>query len=471
MSMAQTFGLIVGNRGFFPDELAKDGRSKILEVLKKKGFEVIAPSTEDTKFGTIETWEDAQKCARIFDENRHRIEGIIITLPNFGDERAAAQTIRLSGLNVPVLVHAFPDQIDALDVQNRRDSFCGKLSICNNLKQFQIPFSLTSYHTEDPDSPAFGEDLEWFAGVCRVVKGFKNLKAGAVGARPAAFNTVRFSEKILESYGISVETIDLSEIIGNMNRLDNNNPEVQRKLQEIKDYIDTTGIPEEALIKMAKLYVVLEEWIKATGVSLLSLQCWDSIEENYGIMPCTVMSMFSEKLIPAACEVDLVGGLSMYALQLASQKPSALVDWNNNFGEDPDKAILFHCSNFPKSLLRGAKMGYGDIISSSVSKEKAYGTCYGIIPPGEVTLARLSTNDEEGNLISYIAEGEITSDRVNTFGGVGVAKIEDLQSLLSYICTNGFEHHVAISLSQSGDILSEAFENYLGIEAYYHNIY
>ena len=170
--MAQTFGLIVGNRGFFPDELAKDGRSKILEVLKKKGFEVIAPSTEDTKFGTIETWEDAQKCARIFDENRHRIEGIIITLPNFGDERAAAQTIRLSGLNVPVLVHAFPDQIDALDVQNRRDSFCGKLSICNNLKQFQIPFSLTSYHTEDPDSPAFGEDLEWFAGVCRVVKGF-----------------------------------------------------------------------------------------------------------------------------------------------------------------------------------------------------------------------------------------------------------------------------------------------------------
>ena len=314
-------------------------------------------------------------------------------------------------MNVPVLVHAFPDQINTLYVQNRRDSFCGKLSICNNLKQFQIPFSLTSYHTEDPDSSILGEDLEWFAGVCRVVKGFKNLKAGAVGARPAAFNTVRFSEKILESYGISVETIDLSEIIGNMNRLDNNNLKVKGKLQEIKDYIDTAGIPEEALVKMAKLLVVLEEWIEATGVSLFSFQCWNSIEENYGIMPCTVMSMFSEKLIPAACEVDLVGGLSMYALQLASQKPSALVDWNNNFGDDPDKAILFHCSNFPNRFCREPEWDMATSSPLRFPKKKLTGLVTELYLM-EANSGCLATNDEEGNLISYIAEGEITPIRL-----------------------------------------------------------
>lgn len=466
--MAQTLGVIVGNRGFFPDELAREGREKVLAILEDMGFDVVTLSPEDTKFGTVETWEDAQKCAHLFDEYRKDISGIVVTLPNFGDEKGIAYALRLSGLNIPVLVHAFPDRTDLLDVKNRRDSFCGKLSVCNNLKQFGIPFSLTTYHTEDPESEIFRKDLEWFAGVCRVVKGFKNLKAGAIGARPNAFNTVRFSEKILEHYGISVEVADLSEIIGACNALSEEDRKVKEKLAEIRSYLDTSGIPDKALVKIAKLSVVIEEWIKKAGVSLVAIQCWTSIEENFGIMPCTVMSMLSEKFIPAACEVDLTGGLGMYALQLASQKPSALVDWNNNFDDDPDKAILFHCSNFPKSLLRGIRMGYGDIISSTLPKENTYGTCYGTIPEGPLTVARLATDDTEGRIVAYIAEGEITKDMVNTFGGIGVAKIDGLQELLAFLCENGFEHHVAVNLSHVGEILAEAFEKYLGFETYWH---
>ncbi len=466
--MAQTLGVIVGNRGFFPDELAREGREKVLAILEDMGFDVVTLSPEDTKFGTVETWEDAQKCAHLFDEYRKDISGIVVTLPNFGDEKGIAYALRLSGLNIPVLVHAFPDRTDLLDVKNRRDSFCGKLSVCNNLKQFGIPFSLTTYHTEDPESEIFRKDLEWFAGVCRVVKGFKNLKAGAIGARPNAFNTVRFSEKILEHYGISVEVADLSEIIGACNALSEEDRKVKEKLAEIRSYLDTSGIPDKALVKIAKLGIVIEEWIKKAGVSLVAIQCWTSIEENFGIMPCTVMSMLSEKFIPAACEVDLTGGLGMYALQLASQKPSALVDWNNNFDDDPDKAILFHCSNFPKSLLRGIRMGYGDIISSTLPKENTYGTCYGTIPEGPLTVARLATDDTEGRIVAYIAEGEITKDMVNTFGGIGVAKIDGLQELLAFLCENGFEHHVAVNLSHVGEILAEAFEKYLGFETYWH---
>lgn len=467
--MAQTLGVIVGNRGFFPDELAREGREKILAVLEDMGFDVVTLSTEDTKFGTVETFEDAEKCARLFDQYRKEISGIIVTLPNFGDEKGVAYAIRLSGLRVPVLVHAFPDQTNLLDVKHRRDSFCGKLSVCNNLKQFGIPFSLTTYHTEDPDSEIFRKDIEWFAGVCRVVQGFKNLKAGAIGARPNAFNTVRFSEKILERHGISVEVADLSEIIGACERLGDSDTRVREKLAAIREYLDVSAVPEEALVKIAKLAVVLDEWIAQTGVRLVAIQCWTSIEENFGVMPCTAMSMLSERLIPAACEVDLTGALGMYALQLASGKPSALVDWNNNFDDDPDKAILFHCSNFPRSLLEGIRMGYGDIISSTLPKEKTYGTCYGTIPQGPVTLSRLATDDTTGSIVAYVAEGEITADRVQTFGGVGVVKVEGLQDLLAFLCENGFEHHVAINLAHVGEVLVEAFDKYLGFDTYWHN--
>lgn len=462
--MDQTLGVIIGNRGFFPDALAKEGRERILSTLEKEGFKTICLTPEDTKFGTVETYEDAQKCSKLFREKGEEISGIIVTLPNFGDEKSIAYTLRLSELKVPVLVHAFSDHPDKMDVQNRRDSFCGKLSVCNNLRQFDIPFSLTTHHTEDPESPAFSQDLAWFAGVCRVTGGFRHLKVGAVGMRPNNFNTVRYSEKILENYDISTEVVDLSEIIGRANRISTNDSRVKAKIKEIKEYIDTQGIPEEALQKMAQLKITLEEWIQETGVSLLAFQCWSSIEENFGVMPCTVMSMFSENFIPAACEVDVTGALSMYALQLASQKPSALADWNNNFGDDPEKAVLFHCSNFPKSFLEGARMGYGDIISSSISKEQTYGTCYGTIPSGPVTLARLATEDTEGTIIAYLAEGEITNDRIQTFGGVGVVKIPGLENLLSFMCEEGFEHHVAFNLSQSGKILFEAFNKYLRVE-------
>ncbi|HSV30987.1 MAG TPA: L-fucose/L-arabinose isomerase family protein [Atribacteraceae bacterium] len=467
--MKQTLGLIVGNRGFFPAELARDGRKKMLSLLTGWGYDVVCLSPEDTRYGAVETADDARKCAELFDEHRKTISGVVVALPNFGDEKAIAHTLRQSGLNVPVLVQAFPDDPSTMTIESRRDSFCGKLSVCSNLRQFGIPFSLTGEHTVHPDSEIFAGDIAWFSAVCRVVNGFKNLKAGAIGARPNAFNTVRFSEKILESFGISVETADLSEIIGQANRLADSEAKVTGKLAEIKAYIPSEGVPEASLTKMAKLAVVLDEWIAASGVKLFAFQCWTSIQKNYGIMPCTVMSMFSEKLLPAACEVDLTGGLGMYALQLASGTPSALVDWNNNYGDDPDKAVLFHCSNYPRSLLENPRMGFGDILSSSaVSKDQAYGTCYGTIPAGPATLARLATDDTTGGITAYIAEGEILPERIDTFGGIGIVDIPELQDLLNHLCEGGFEHHVALNLSYSGDVLNEAFQKYLGFDTYFH---
>jgi L-fucose isomerase-like protein len=242
MSKQMTMGVIVGNRGFFPSHLATSGRLEMIAALEAAGIKPIVLTPEDTAHGAVETYEDAKKCAALFKQHAPEIDGIIITLPNFGEERGLADTLRLANLQVPVLIQATPDHAGKMSIAFRRDSFCGKMSISNNLRQYGIPYSLTRLHTEAPDSPEFKADLEWFAAVCRVVDGMKNLRIGAIGARPTAFNTVRYSEKLLEKSGITVETLDLSEIFGRIERTKDNDDAVQAKLATIKKYISTNNV-------------------------------------------------------------------------------------------------------------------------------------------------------------------------------------------------------------------------------------
>src|SRR5579859_7614058 len=279
-----TFGLIVGNRGFFPDHLAKSGREEMIAVIQNAGYGVVAVGPDETKHGAIETRAEAARCADLFKKHRDSIAGVIVTLPNFGDERAIADTLRMAGLNVPVLVQATPDTPARMTIRDRRDSFCGKMSACNNLKQYGIPYSLTTLHTEAPDSETFRKDLEWFLAVCRVAKGLKRLRIGAIGARPAAFNTVRYSEKILEGSGISVETLDLSEVIGRIGRLKDDEKPVTERLAAIRKYVSTQSIPETALVKMAKLGVVIGNWMRDTELHISAIQCWTSLEEFFGVV-------------------------------------------------------------------------------------------------------------------------------------------------------------------------------------------
>jgi L-fucose isomerase-like protein len=464
-----TFGMIVGNRGFFPDHLAQSGRSEMLAALEKAGYQAVAPGPQDTKFGAVETRAESTCCADLFKKHRESIDGVIVTLPNFGEERAIADTLRMADLNVPVLVQATPDTPGRMTIQDRRDSFCGKMSACNNLTQYGIPYSLTTRHTEAPDSECFRHDLDWFAAVCRVVRGLRRLRIGAIGARPAAFNTVRYSEKILEAAGISVEPIDLSEILGRIARMRDHDPAAVAKLEAIRRYVPTDGVPAEPLMKMAKLGAVVDEWMAQTEVAISAVQCWTSLEEYFGVVPCTVMSMMSENLMSSACEVDICGVIGMHALQLASGTPSALLDWNNNYGEDPDKAVCFHCSNLPKHFFKEVRMDFQQIIAGTVGRDNTYGTCEGRVKSGPMSFARFSTNDRQGSIHGYVGEGEFTDDPLQTFGGAGVVRIPRLQELLRYICERGFEHHVAANLAPVAAAVEEAATRYLGWSVYRHS--
>ena len=476
-----TLGLIVGNRGFFPDHLAKSGREEMIRVLEAAGVEVVTPGPEQTRFGAVCTREEAKVCAGLFKARRDDLAGVIITLPNFGEERGLVDTLRLSGLDVPVLVQATPDAPGRMTIRDRRDSFCGKMSACNNLTQYGIKYSLTSQHTEAPDGEAFHRDLGWFLGVCRVVRGLRGLRVGAIGARPAAFNTVRYSEKLLEAAGISVETVDLSEILGRVERMKEGDAAVAAKLQAITAYVSVGGVPAPALTKMAKFGAVVDRWMAEADVAVTAVQCWTALEDYFGVVPCTVMSMLSDQLRSSACEVDICGAIAMHALRLASGTPSALLDWNNNYGADPDKAVCFHCSNLPKHFFAGAegragsapavggvRMDYQEIIAGTVGRDNTWGTMVGRVKAGPMTFARFSTDDRRGAIRGYVGEGEFTDDPLDTFGGAGVVRIPRLQPLLRFICENGFEHHVAANLSSVAAEVFEATTKYLGWEMYRH---
>lgn len=469
MQLKNALAVIVGNRNFFADSLVEQGRKEILSVLGELGIEVVIPDEKTTKLGAVETWEDAQKCAELFKANRDKIGGILVTLPNFGDEKGVADTIRLSGLDVPILVHAFPDKTTALTAADRRDAYCGKLSVCNNLYQYGYAFSVTRRHTLDPRSDEFKAEVTRFYKLCRVVNGMRTLRLGAIGARPDAFKTVRFSEKLLEASGISVSTVDLSEIIAGAQKLADDDPRVRAKLDEIRAYTNTGGAPEASLVKMAKLGVVISDWMQANSIDATAFQCWTSIQQNYGVNACTLMSMMSDQLMPSACEVDICGVAGMVALQLASGTPSALVDWNNNYNDEPDKLLLFHCGNWPRSLVKDIKMISAEILGTTLGPEHTWGALEGRPAPGPVTFARLDTDDRVGLIRAVVAEGMFTDDPLSEMSGMrAVVQVPDLDGLMRYLCLNGHAHHCAINASHVGNILAEAFDTYLGWDVYYH---
>jgi L-fucose isomerase-like protein len=367
-----------------------------------------------------------------------------------------------------VLVHGYPDDLGRMDVVNRRDAWCGKISVCNNLYQFGIKYSLTTKHVVHPTDASFRVDLHDFLGVCRVVKGMRSVRIGAVGARPGAFNTVRYSEKILQRHGISVTTVDLSEILGNANKLTADDASVKAKLEQIHAYTSTGATPPDRLVQIAKLDVVLGDFMQEHALDATAIQCWTSLQKNYGCNVCTNMSMMSENMLPSACEVDVTGTLSMYAMQLASGTPSALVDWNNNYADDESKCVLFHCGNWAKSFLPDISISTAPILGTSVGTENTFGALDGRTPAMPLTFGRISTDDCKGVIKAYVGEGDLTDDPLETFGNRAVAQIRDMQGLMQYVCRNGFEHHVVMNASRTAGILKEAFSNYLGWETYHH---
>lgn len=458
------FGVIVTTRGLFNPALAEQGRRDLLAVLEKQGYGYVIPDEKATPAGAIETRAHGEKCAAVFQANRARIDGIIVTLPNFGDELGVLSALEMAKLDVPVLVHAFDDDLAKVDVAHRRDAFCGKISVTNNLRQYGIPWTDTTQHSSAVDGPELAADLDRFARVCRTVRGIRGARIGQIGARPAAFQTVRCSEKVLQAAGITVVPVDLSEIIASAEKIRENAADVQEKLSRIRRYGRIPDrIPASTLVRQARLAVAIDRWMEENGCAASAMQCWTSIQKNYGCQACLSMSLMGESGLPSACEVDIGGALSMLALQLASGNAPAILDWNNNYGEDRGMCVNTHCSNFPRSFIGGdIEISEASVLGESLGRDSCFGAIKGKVKAGPMTFFRMDTDDRIGAARAYVGEGEFTDDPFPMDGGIAVCRIPGLRQVLAHVTTEGYPHHVAMVRSHCADVVQEAAGKYLG---------
>lgn len=467
-----SFGVIVGTRGIFSAELAKCGRSQLLAQLQKLGHNAVILPAEATPSGAVESLADARKCADLFSQHRNEIDGVIVCLPNFSDELGIINTLNWAKLGVPVLVQASDDDLDKVDYAHRRDSFCGKMSVCNNLRQYGIPFTDTTTHTVAVNSDVFIRDIEFFAGVCRVVGGLRTARIGAIGSRPAAFQTVRVSEKLLQASGITVLPADLSEIMAATAKIDVASQRARDILAEMKAYGKVPAGEKNLDAKFerhVRLYLATENWMHENAIDAVAFQCWSSLQLNYGCQACLMMSMMGDKLVPCACEVDIAGVVAMYALVLASGKAPALIDWNNNYGDDRNKCVAQHCGNYPRSLVgRDIEVFTPGALAKVWGEDNCFGGIQGKVAAGDMTYLRFSTDDLHGRIRGYIGHAEFTDDPFNMSGSIAVCNIPNLQKLLKYICKQGFEHHTAMVRSHCADVINEAATTYLGWDLYVH---
>jgi L-fucose isomerase-like protein len=455
--------LVVGSREFFNGTPALESRGELLRRLDEMNVGAVIPPADATKNGAVQSREDALRYATFFRAQRPGIDGLVICLPNFGDEIAISELINEARLGVPILLQASNDEIDKVDVKSRRDAFCGKFSVANNLYQYGVPFTDTTSHTVDVDSAEFAADLDRFVRTCRVVRGLRQARIGSIGARTGAFQTMRFSEKLLQASGLTVITVDLSEMIFAANALADDAAEVKAKLEEIAAYGRIPAhIKPDKILKQAKWTIAVNRWIEENECDASAIQCWRSLQDNFGCATCLTMSMMGEDLTPSACEVDVMGAISMYALALAAEAPSAILDWNNNYGREADKCVCTHCGNYPKSFIGDTpEISELDVIGSVVGKEKCFGAVKGKVRAGPMTFFRASTDDRLGTIKAYVGEGEFTDDPFPMDGGIAVTKVARLRSLLGFIARNGFEHHVGMVRGHHAQALHEGITRYL----------
>jgi len=458
-----TFALFFGNRGFFPASLQAGARREMVEVLKGLGHKVLLLDVGATRHGAVETPAEGEKYAHFLRANRGRFGGVILVLPNFGDETGAVAALQDAG--VPILIQAYPDDLDKMRPELRRDAFCGKFSIMDVFCQYGLKFTALKPHTVDPRSRAFAENVDYFDRLCRVVGGMSRMVVGAVGARTTAFKTVRIDEGALQAHGITMETLDLSDVFARMNALGAGDRDLKAKSLRLKGYTSWQGVPAAAFNKIARLGVVLDRVVEEYRLDALALRCWVEMQQQLNISPCVLLSEMNDRGLPTACELDVGNALAMRALSLASGGVATCLDWNNNYGDEAEKCILFHCGRVPQSMMT-AKGRVTDhaILANAVGQGCSFGCNTGRIAPTPFTFGSLLTSG--GKLKTYLGQGRFTDDPVpaDFFGCAGVAQIRNLQDALQTIGCLGHRHHVSLTPGHVAAPVKEAFERYLGYE-------
>lgn len=455
----QTFALFFGNRGFFPETLIASAREEMAKAVTDAGFDYVMPPADMTRYGAVETKDEGLIYAAWLKEQEY--DGIIMSLPNFSDENGAVAAV--GETDKPIFIQAYPDEIGKMDFEHRRDSYCGKFSFCDVFHQYGIPYTIMKPHVVHPSTPEFDKNIKDFAAVCRVVNGMKKFTIGVIGARTTKFKTVRYDEITLQKYGITCDTYDLSELFYRVENL-KGDVRIPERVERFKNYTDFSKCPDDKTETIAKVSLAIDDMIEAYHLDAITLRCWEEMQTVLGIAPCVILSELNDRGIVASCEIDLCSAINMYSMYLASGIPTACVDWNNNYGDDENKVILFHCGPIAQSLMTDKGTVTDHKMFAKGCPGCGWGSNEGRIAAFDMTYSNCKT--EDGKLTFYVDEGRFTDEEIEKeyFGCGGVAEIDDLQRKLIVLAKSGFRHHTAIGKGRMADILREAFTTYLGYD-------
>ena len=453
--------LLIANRGFFPSSVIESAREEMTQAVERAGAEALIMDASLTRYGAVETRDEGEVYANFLAEHAGEYDGLIICLPNFGDENGIKEAIK--DVKVPILLQAYPDELGKMDFACRRDAFCGKLGLCAVLNQMKVPFVSGEPFTMHPLSEEFHKEMTDFLAICRMVKRMHHMRIGVLGARTTAFKSVRFDEAALEQKGADVETLDLTQVFAKMKAIADDDERLGDWEKEIKAVSDTCDTPEYAILNQCKLGVALEEIRTEMKLDVMAIRCWSELQYEYKITPCTVMGILNKRQMPVVCETDVTNAPAMMALAMASETGVGCLDINNNYGEEPDKCILFHCGPLPVDLLCGpGHMEEHKMFTKTQGENCSWGVNVGRIKPGTITICGMRT--ENGEVRYFVEKAEVLDIKVDEgfFGTYGVVQIPGLQTKLRHMGEEGFRHHAIITAGDQTRRVREALSKYLG---------
>ena len=451
--------VVAVSRDCFPITLSERRRKAVVAAARAKNLDLIEiPTIIENEHDTMKALEEVKASGA---------NALAVYLGNFGPEGPEAMLAQC--FDGPCMFAAAAEEDIPVLSSDRGDAFCGMLNASYNLKLRGVNAYIPEYPVGTADQVA--DMIADFIPVARALIGVKNLKLITFGPRPYDFLACNAPIAPFFKLGCNVQEnseLDLFESY-NAHAGDSRIPEVMADMAaELGEGNKMPGI----LPKLAQYEITLLDWIEknrgAAQYVAMANKCWPAFQTQFGFVPCYVNSRLTGRGIPVACEVDIYGALSEYIGTCVTGESVTLLDINNTVPADlyakdiagkqnyraNEVFMGFHCGNTPICRLRKGTMKYQLIMHRGLEPDKepdiTRGTLEGDIVEGPITFFRLQGN-KDSRLVGYVAQGEVLPAATNSFGGIGVFGIPEMNRFYRHVLIEGgFPHHGAVAFGNAG---------------------
>lgn len=423
---------------------------KYADLTRKKLDELKINYIDITEFndeGLLYSAEDMEKIAEKF--KREKIDGLFVPHCNFGTEYIVAELAKK--LDVPVLLWGPRDERPDEKGIRLRDTQCGLFATGKVLRRYGVKFTyLKNCRLEDD---VFKNGLENFIRVCNVVKAFKNTRVLQISTRPYDFMTTMCNEgELLEKFGIALAPIPMTELVEEMKAVPADI--VKETIKFIKENMDIQ-IEEKHVETVARLKEAMFALVKKYRCNSAAIQCWNALQKEIGIMPCTANAIMTDLGIPVACETDIHGAISSVLVGAATlnKNPSLFCDWTVRHPDNENGELLQHCGPWPLSIAKTKPvLGYPLAFDNPGAVEAQY-------PMGKLTIARFDGDNGEYSMLLGNAD---VIDGPFTKGTYIWIEVDNLDRLEDKIVTGPYVHHCSAVYDDVVAVLYEACK-YIGV--------